>query len=302
MSLSQLNSSTTGLKDKMSRFFYAKEVPFGLAITRIILPLTLLLVMGRRWIHARELFSSDGATTPLWINYGFPELLPELPGTVAVLMCSALILFLITSMIGWCTRFSLLASTILYAYLNLADSAGTMTKYSVIATHILFILGCSRCGAIWSVDRWLQGNHRRKLAWPGEASAEWPRAPAWPRRLMQLLIGCVYFGSGITKLHTPEFFTGDQLQAWSLTNLNNHNPVGEYLAQFPAIFVVFAYIVIVWEVLFVFLVWRGLARMLLLSTGVLFHVMTTLTLGLYIFPISFLFINHWLHLCRAKFP
>jgi len=285
MSHFELDSSTTGLKDKISRFFYAEEVPYGLAITRMILPFALLLVMGWRWIYARELFSSDGATTPLWINYGLPELLPELPGTVAVLMMSALLLFLLTSMIGWCTRFSLFASMILYAYLNLADSSGTMTKYSVIAMHVLFILGCSRCGSIWSVDRWLEGNRRKKWAWPGEASVEWPKAAAWPRRLLQLLIGCVYFGSGITKIHTPEYFTGDQLQAWLLTNVNNHNPIGEYLAQFPALLIPFAYIAIVWEVLFVFLAWRGLARMLLLAIGVLFHVMTTLMLGLYIFPI-----------------
>jgi len=285
MSLSELNSSTVGLKNKIARFFYSEEVPYGLAITRMVLPFALLLVMGWRWMYARELFSSDGATTPLWINYGMPELLPALPGSVAVLMISALLLFLLTSMIGWHTRFSLFASMILYVYLNLADSSGTMTKYSVIATHILFILGCSRCGAIWSVDSWLKGNRRRKLAWPGEAAVERPKSAAWPRRLLQLLIGCVYFGAGITKIHTPEFFTGEQMQAWLLTNLNNHNPIGEYLTQFPALFVTFAYITIVWEVLFVFMAWRGLARIVLLAMGVLFHVMTTLTLGLYIFPI-----------------
>lgn len=285
MSHSELDSSTAGLKDKMSRFFYTEEVPYGLAITRMVLPFALLVVMGRRWIFARELFSSDGATTPLWINFGFPEFLPELPGTVAVLMMSALLLFLLTSMIGWCTRFSLFASMLLYASLNIADTSGTMTKYSVISTHLLFILGCSRCGAIWSVDRWLQRNRRRNLAWPEGASFDRPKAAAWPRRLVQLLIGCVYFGAAITKIQTPEFFTGDQLQAWLLTNVNNHNPIGEYLAQFPALFILFAYIVIVWEVLFVFMAWRGLARTLLLGTGVVFHVMTALTLGIYIFPI-----------------
>ena len=221
----------------------------------------------------------------MWINYGFPELLPALPGAVAVLMMSALILFLLTSMIGWCTRFSLFASMILYTYLNLADSTGTMTKYSVIATHVLFILSCSRCGAIWSVDAWLEGNRSKKLPWPGEASVEWPKSAAWPRRLLQLLIGCVYFGAGITKIHTAEYFTGEQLQAWLLTNVNNHNPIGEYLAQYPALLIAFAYIAIVWEILFVFVAWRGLGRMLSLGMGVMFHVMTTLMLGLYIFPI-----------------
>ncbi|HLQ46902.1 MAG TPA: HTTM domain-containing protein, partial [Planctomycetaceae bacterium] len=108
----------------------------------------------------------------------------------------------------------------------------------------------------------------------------------WPRRLMQVLIGVVYFGASITKLHTPSYFSGDQLLHWMMTNVNNANPVGEWMTLFPAILVVFSYICVVWEMLFVFLCWRGWSRLIMLVMGIIFHVMTTLTLGLYLFPIT----------------
>lgn len=277
-------SDVDGLRDRIRRFFYAPEVPYGLAVVRILLPLALLGAMGPRWFHARELYSTDGATTPLWITYGYAKMLPELPGTVVVALFSALILFLVTSSLGWCTRLSLIASTILYTYFNMVDAVSTITKYSVIGTHGLLLLSLSQCGAVWSVDSWLKGRRRRTDPWPGVPTLDQPASPAWPRRLMQLLIGIVYFGAAITKMHTPEYFSGDQLQTWMITNVNFHHPLGEYLALHPALLVVFAYVTIVWEIVFVFLAWRGWGRRLILAFGACFHVMTTLTLGLYIFP------------------
>ncbi len=70
-----------------------------------------------------------------------------------------------------------------------------------------------------------------------------------------------------------------------LTNFNYSKPLGEHLAQFPALLVVFGYVVIIWEVLFVFLAWNGWGRMLMIGTGIAFHVMTAATLGLYFFPL-----------------
>ena len=269
---------------RIRQFFYADETPFGLALTRMILPLPLIATMFHRWTRARELFSADGATTPLWVSYGRPNVLPELPGTLAVICISVLIVALATLAIGWCTRASAALSFTLYTYLTCLDTISTMTKYSVIASHLLLLLTLSQCGSVWSVDAWLkrrrEGKHR--LPVPGNAT---PRFPAWPRRLMQLMIGYVYFGAAITKLHTPAYFSSDQLLAWFTSNVNNSNPVGEYLTMYPAMLVLFAYIAVVWEILFLFLSWRGMSRLLMLVIGVAFHVMTTLTLGLYIFPV-----------------
>ena len=271
-------------KTRIGRFFYNEEVPFGLALVRILLPLSLLGAMLPRWPVARELYSTDGVTTPLSVTYGYADMLPEVSGTFAVALFTALIFFLITSSVGWCTRISLIASFFLYTYFNLIDAVSTMTKYSVIASHGLLLLGLSQCGSVWSLDSWIAQKKRNRNVWPGGPAYFRETFPVWPQRLLQLVIAFVYFGSAITKMKTPAFFSGDQLQTWMLSNVNFANPIGEKLAMHPAALIVFAYITIVWEVMFIFLVWRGSARLWMLSIGVLFHVMSIITLGLYIFP------------------
>ena len=267
------------LRQRWHNFFYAEEAPYALALVRIFMPLVLLIPMAPRWLHTRELYSTDGAGSPLWILYGWPGMLPEPSGTMAVVLHSALILFLVTTSIGWCTRISVIGAAVLYTYINLLDAVSTITKYSCIASHVLFLLCLSQCGAVWSVDALL----KRRRARPGEYAIE--RHAAWPRRLMQLMIGMVYFGAAITKMHTPSFFSGDQMMFWMISQLNWGHALGEYLALMPSLIVVCAYVTIVWEVMFVFLCWRGIARPLMIALGIVFHLMTWLTLGLFVFPL-----------------
>ncbi len=270
---------------RVTEFFFAEERPFGLALARICLPLVLLSVMLPRWYHARELFSADGAAAPLSVNYGMPDFLPVPSGTVAVAMASVLLFTLLTSAIGWCTRLSLVLSFGLYTYLNLLDCLGSLTKYSVIASHGLLLLAMSNCGAVWSFDALLRRRSSGdQLRMPYEHAAE-TRSAVWPRRIMQILIGMIYLGAAFTKMHTPAFFSSDQMRQWMLTNVNHANPIGEYLAFYPEVLVVAAYVTILWEVLFLFVAWKGYGRLCMISLGVVFHLGTTLLLGLYIFPL-----------------
>ena len=271
------------LGKRTERFFFDEEVPYGLAMCRIFLPLALLSMAVPRWATARELFSIEGATAPLAVGYGYLNLLPEFSGSVAVGLYSAMVMALVCAGIGWCTRASLIVSNVLFTYFCMLDCVSTMTKYTVIATHMLLILSLSECGSLWSVDAWLAG--RKRSHWPGEASLQRRRFPAWPRRLMQIHIGAVYFGAAITKMHTPTFFTGDQLQYWMQTHLNFQHPLGEYLSLYPILLVAFSHIAIVWEVTFLFISWKSMWRSLVLPIGILFHFMTTLTLGLMMFPV-----------------
>lgn len=273
-------------RNSLSEFFFAEEVPYGLAMARMLLPLVLLLVMVPRWYHARELFSLDGAAAPLADNYGYFDFLPVPGGTLAVALATMLVLTLLTSSLGWCTRLSLCVSLVLYTYLNLLDCLSTLTKYSAIAAHGLLILSLSNCGTVWSVDSFLKRRApNRDGATNDERRLQPQRFPVWPRRLMQLMIGIVYLGAAFTKMHTPAFFSSDQMLHWLLTNVNNANPIGEQLSCYPAMLVVSAYLTVLWEVLFVFLAWRGWNRAIMLGLGVAFHIGTTFLLGLYIFPL-----------------
>lgn len=275
--------SVTGkLRKKLNTFFFAEEVPYGLALVRILLPLAAMIPMLQRLPRVRELFSSDGATAQLSALYQQGDMLPEVSGSVAVALYVLMLFCLLTTSLGWMTRISVCIATVLYTYFNMLDSVSTITKYSVIATDTLLVMCVANSGAIWSIDSWL--SRRRANTWPGEPSIARPRFPIWQARCIQLLVACIYFGAALTKIQTSAFFSGDQIRFWMLTNVNFHNPVGEYLAMMPAVLVVSGYITVVWEMCFIFTVWRGWQRPVMLLMGVVFHLGTCLMLGLYIFP------------------
>lgn len=270
--------------EAMRRFFHSEEIPYGMALTRIVLPWALFAAQARRWYFTREMFSLDGANAPIWNAYGYYRLLPQFSGTTMVVLHTALLVFLVTSSIGWRTRLSLFLSGLLFTYINMADCVGTIAKYSCIGTHALFILSMSHCGDVWSVDSWLKGWSRRSVPWPGESTAAWPKSSLWARRLLQFSLAAVYLGAAVTKLKTPLFFSGDQLTAWLLTNVNFEHRMGEYMAMHPALLVLTAYGTVLWEIMFIFLCWRGWWKYTVLALGLLFHLFTLTTLGLTIFP------------------
>jgi hypothetical protein len=278
-----MSAATTNWRERVEEFFYHEEVPYGQALVRMGMPIVMLFMVVPRWPVARELFSADGAPSQVSVGYGYGSLFPELPGSLAVALMSLLVFTSVTSAIGWRTRPSLIVTFLLYTYFCWMDAISTTTKYTSIASHAFLLLAVSPCGAVWSVDAWLANDRRAK--WPAATAVERPKHPVWSRRLMQFLMGLIYFGAAVTKMQTPGFFSGDQLQAWMLTHINYRHPVGEYLSLYPVLLVAFSYIAIVWELLFVFLVWnKGFWRTAILALGVCFHFMTSLTLGLLIFP------------------
>lgn len=267
-------------RQSLDHFFFTRETPFCLAIARIVLPFVLMAMSLKRWFHTRELYSADGATAQLGLGYGFTQFLPEFSGEIAVFLYTLMLLALVCVSIGWQTRLCLLVSCVLYTYFSMLDAISTMTKYTVISTHLLLLLGVSNCGAIWSVDAWLaQRKSTRVNPMP-------PAFDAWPRRLIQLMIGFVYFGAAVTKMNTPAFLSGDQLQLWMLTHINFRHPVGEWLSMYPVLIKCMAYITIVWEMTFIFLVWKTMFRPWVIGIGVLFHFGTTVLLGLFVFPLT----------------
>jgi hypothetical protein len=264
-------------------FFFAKERPYGLALVRMALSLVCLGIIVQRWPYAREIFSTEGSVAPLADNYGYLNMLPVPSGTVAIILVSILAFSLLTSCIGWCTRASLIISTFLFTYLNLLDCMGSLTKYSAIATHALFILCLSQCGSVWSIDSLIKRKRMQDGLLPFQPVH--PTSELWPRRLMQLMVGMVYLGAAFTKMHTPTFFSSDQMRSWFLTNVNHANPFGEWLSAYPGVLVASAYITILWEIVFIFVVWRQKLRLPMVAIGIGFHVATYFTLGLIVFPL-----------------
>ncbi len=269
----------SGFLAVLQEWFYEKEVPYSLALTRICVPLAMLAALVPRWSNVREMYSTDGAPAPFWESYGLTDLLPVFSPEIAMGLYTAMVFLCLAVCIGWKTRISLIALTVLVVYFGLLDSLGTLTKYTVFACHLFALLALSECGSVWSVDAWIKNSRSNE---PVTTPCE-----IWPQRLIQLLIGFVYLGSAVTKVQTDGFFSGDQMFYWSLTNTNFANPLGEWLSGYPAVLVLMGYVTVIWEVVFLFLIWKDPARPILLSIGIVFHAMTYLLLGLMVFPLLY---------------
>lgn len=273
-------SNRATIFSSVREFFFAEQAPYGIALVRMFLPAVALVPMIRRFGRVRELFSSDGAPQQLFELFGQGQPLPVLPPSFAVALYGIMIFVLVCGVFGFKTRLAFLIGGPLYAYFNLLDAVGTMTKYSVIASHIFLILAVSECHLVWSVDavllRWKKGR---------AASAIPPRVPVWPARLIQILFCFVYFGAAITKIQTQAFFSGEQMRYWMVSNWNYANPIGEFMATSTPLLLLSGYITVVWEITFPLLVWRSAGRYVALGVGAIFHFMTWVALGLWIFPL-----------------
>lgn len=273
--------------DWLSEWFFAEQPPYGMALMRIVLPLVLLIDTCFRHPWAREFYSTDGAPSPLDINFQRPGMVFIPDGSLAVALHAILIASLVASSLGWFTRISLGVATVLYTWFGLLDALSTLTKYTVIASHLLLLLTLSNCGALWSLDAWRKRGNGTAESLEDNALS----APIWPARLIQLLVAVVYLGAAITKMHTPAFFNGDQLMYWTMTYVNNVHPLGDWLSQHPLVLSVFGYVTIVWEIAFLFVVFhpgrsdRLWYKWVAIAIGAFFHFMTMFTLGLYIFPL-----------------
>lgn len=269
--------AATSLSEKVNQFFFAEEAPYGMAVLRMVLPLAMFIDFVSRYLWVREIYSSDGSPAPIAENYGYPGFVPIFPGPVAVGLYTAMLFLFLTAAIGWRTRLSLAVSGVLMFLFAMADCMSTQSKYHVIATHFMLLLAVSRCGDIWSVDRWLLGNDPN-------VTFRTLRSPVWPQRLVQILLGMIYFGASITKMHTPGFLTGDQMMYWMMSYINGNHSLGDYLTQYPILIIISGYVAITWEMIFLFMVWQKWARWPVLFVGCLFHIMTSFTLGLNMFP------------------
>src|SRR5436190_21855581 len=109
-------NTTPSLSEQIKQFFFAEEVPYGFALMRMMLPAILLRDVLARWRFCEELYSTNGVTVALMENYGYYNYLPPLSPFWAACLLSIQIVALITTIVGWHTRSSLVVALILHTY------------------------------------------------------------------------------------------------------------------------------------------------------------------------------------------
>ena len=252
----------------MTPVLFTSESPRPAALLRIALGGVLLVDAAIRWPYAVELYSSSGPAMPALPGTWFE---PPAPGPAFAILAQTLQVFALACMMfGWRTRLSLALAFGLSAWLGLLDSPGTFKKYSAVSLHLLLLLGFTRCGAVWSVDRWLERRNAAAI----------PLSPRWPRLLMRMFLASVYLGAAVTKLKLPDFATGDLLMFALLDDLWGGTWLGQWLAVHPRLLPLVSLATILFELTFPVLVWVPPLRRPMLAVAALFHTTLWMTMHL----------------------
>jgi hypothetical protein len=243
---------------------------------RMAVGLVFLYDAAVRWPYAVELYSKAGLPIPVFPAAAFPGTYFE-PAALAavwtVALHSLLLFALLAVTLGWRTRLSLCVVLLLSIWLGLSDHAGTFKKYSVIGLHLLLLLSCTRCGSAWSIDALLHRGRRRSTL----------LSPAWPRRLMQVLVVSVYLGGAVTKIRQPDFANGDLLMFSLLDDHWGGGYAGRWLSTQPNLLILASMGTVLFEIAFPLLIWNCRLRRPMLCLAVLFHLLLAATMSLGIF-------------------
>ncbi len=254
-----------------------------MALIRIFLGAVLLfdaLVHGR---YAIELYSRSGPPMPLFVRaVAEPDgasqpqedaVLPIVPRVepwppvavpspqMAVMAHSLLVFALASVAVGWRTRTSLISTILMTLWLAPLDLPGTFAKHTVVALHLLVLLAFSGCGDVWSVDAFSRSHDADRC----------PLSSAAPRRLMQILICCVYIGAAMTKIKTPAFTNGDLLTFSLLDDHWGCGPAGLWLSTMPHVTLFLSLATIVYEVVFPVVIWVPRLRLFTLALAAAVH-------------------------------
>ena len=157
-------TETLTIKQKIEQFFFAEEIPYGFAVMRMMLPVVMLQGVLARWRFCEELYSTNGVIVSLFENFYYTNILVPLSPFVTACLMTMLVAFLVTVCIGWQTRLSAIGALVIHTYFACNDMATSMTKFTVVETHLMLLLAISGCGQIWSIDSWLAGRRN-----PGRA-------------------------------------------------------------------------------------------------------------------------------------
>jgi uncharacterized membrane protein YphA (DoxX/SURF4 family) len=178
----------------------------------------------------------------------------------------------LTTLVGLWTRPSALIFALGTWFLASHDgSYGEVRHTEIVLSLFLLFLAISPSGRHLSLDA-----RRRGLP---DAPTD---AAVWPLKLTQLLLAWSYFSNGFAKLFSSGvgWMNGYTLQENVLyASMQWDRPLGLWLAQQHELCVVLSIATIAFELVFPLAVFAPRARPLLLFSGVVFHVVTYLTMN-----------------------
>lgn len=192
------------------------------------------------------------------------------------------VIVLLAATVGALTSVSTKSAALLFLfYQGLLRSFTHFNHDEMPAAYILLVLAFTPCGEAFSFDALRRGLRER-------TGGSW--IYGYPILLMRLLLAWSYFTSALIKLRVAGagYLSADNLPALAVANSldNMHDTqfrVGLWLPAYRAYTPPFVVLVVLWELLFPLAIWFPRARVVILTTGVLFHLGTLVFMNIF-FP------------------
>ena len=170
--------------------------------------------------------------------------------------------------LGFCYRISAILFFLGFSYVFLLDEARYLNHFYLISL-ISFLLIFVPAHRFLSLDAWIRPRIESKVV------------PAWALWLLRFQIGIVYFYGGIAKINA-DWLRGEPLREW-LASSTDFPLIGQYFTQEWLVYT-FAYGGLLFDLLFVPLVFHRRTRPLILLVSLFFHVSNHYLFNIGIFP------------------
>lgn len=170
--------------------------------------------------------------------------------------------------VGFMTRVtSVLTLIVVLSYVHRGPVI--MGLFEPVLTMLLFYLCFSPCGNRFSVDRWLANRRREKSSsHPIPQGEQLSIVANVCQRLIQVHVAGLYLMMGLTKLGGEDWWGGEAMW-WLIAHSDTRVVDLTFLHKHDYFLNLWTLAVVVLEIVFAFLIWRPLARPLLLSLAVL---------------------------------
>jgi hypothetical protein len=272
------------LARQWNAFWYTPADPTLMGLLRVLTGLMLLYTHAVWGLALDDFFGASSWLSPSLVAtiqrdqfcYSF---WPWVPDEAAWLVHGASMCVFALFTVGFCTRLtSWLALVAALSYAQRVPAALFGLDQINIMLTLYLTLGGS--GQALSVDRWIR--------WQGGEEGPLPSVAAnFGQRLIQVHMCVIYFFAGISKLQGPSWWNGEAM--WlAFANQEYQSTDMTWLAWHPWVLNLITYTTVLWEIFFCALVWKPLARPLVLAAAVVLHVGIGLCLGMWTFGLIML--------------
>ncbi|MEM6255336.1 MAG: HTTM domain-containing protein [Cyanobacteria bacterium P01_D01_bin.156] len=210
-----------------------------------------------------------------------------LPGAAYPAMEIGLVMALVLLLLGYKTRISTLMVLILGFGLTMFRTGLLVQDRTLVVTvfYVPLVMLLSNWGVTYSIDSVLQHKQGKPAADPTDSSWHY----IWPARALMVIISILFLSAAIAKfqrqdwLVNPRFVQGFLLSKGVASYLSNGfpvNPLGPKLGQIDAFIIPTQYIVLLFEAVFILVLFSRIAQAIIFRLAPIFHSFNTLLLGI----------------------